>query len=194
MPVDHKTDKRYSAQELTEFKAIIDQKLVKAEDALKFILSQIEAVTEAGSEGDYIDDSSNSTDLNMLYTMEERHRKHIGELNNALLRIKNNTYGICMATGVLIDKKRLLAVPTTTMSLAAKKVQYDPVKRPERQIESEEKPKSIVKVKKKLQKKTSKKAVDPDKEVDEALGAKLINDDNLLESNLDVDLEKLGDG
>jgi RNA polymerase-binding transcription factor DksA len=41
-------------------------------------------------------------------------------LENALIRIENKTYGICRATGDLIDKKRLMAVPHATLSMAAK--------------------------------------------------------------------------
>ena len=42
------------------------------------------------------------------------------DLQNALQRVYNKSYGICVISGELIDKRRLLAVPTTTKSLAAK--------------------------------------------------------------------------
>ena len=67
-----------------------------------------------------MDDSSTASELDMLYNMANRQRKYIQDLDSALIRIKNKTYGICTVTGELIDKKRLLAVPTTTKSMNAK--------------------------------------------------------------------------
>ena len=49
-----------------------------------------------------------------------RQQKFIHNLEKALIRIKNGTYGICKDTGVLIDKKRLRAVPHATQSIEAK--------------------------------------------------------------------------
>jgi len=56
----------------------------------------------------------------MLNNMAIRQRMYIKDLENAQVRIRNKSYGICSITGDLIDKKRLLAVPTTTKSLSAK--------------------------------------------------------------------------
>ena len=49
-----------------------------------------------------------------------RQQKFISNLENALIRIKNGTYGICKDSGKLIDKKRLMAVPHATQSIEAK--------------------------------------------------------------------------
>ncbi len=112
--------KRYSDEELELFKIHIEQKKEKELDNLSFLLNQIEDVKEsAANEADWQEDTSGS-DLEMLYTMVNRHRKHIQDLENALLRIRQKTYGICTISGELIDKRRLMAVPTTTKSLAAK--------------------------------------------------------------------------
>lgn len=53
-----------------------------------------------------------------------RQRKFIEQLENALVRIENKTYGICRVTGKLIPKERLRAVPHTTQSIEAKVNQY----------------------------------------------------------------------
>lgn len=112
---------RYSDEDLMIFKNLIDTKLEKAETDLKFMLNQIQEINEAkDSEGDWMDDTTTSNDLQMLYTMVNRHQKHIQDLNKALLRIQNKSYGICIITNELIDKRRLMAVLTTTKSLAAK--------------------------------------------------------------------------
>ncbi len=123
--------KRYGAADLAEFKALIDKKLEKAERQLATLEEQISEATESkGSQGDWMDDSSSSNDIDMLYTMANRQKKHLLDLRNALQRIHNKSYGICVITGELIDKRRLLAVPTTTKSLAAKMGAAMPEKKP----------------------------------------------------------------
>ena len=52
-----------------------------------------------------------------------RQEKFIRDLNNALLRIKNKTYGICRVTGKLIQKQRLRLEPHATLSIEAKNLQ-----------------------------------------------------------------------
>ena len=49
-----------------------------------------------------------------------RQAKYIKNLENALIRIENKTYGICRVTGKLIPKERLRAVPHATLSVEAK--------------------------------------------------------------------------
>ncbi|MBV6652777.1 MAG: hypothetical protein KI786_03425, partial [Mameliella sp.] len=65
-------------------------------------------------------DSNTGNDVEMLNNMAIRQRRYIQDLQNALIRIRNKVYGVCTVTGELIDKKRLMAVPTTTKSVAAK--------------------------------------------------------------------------
>jgi len=79
-----------------------------------------ETTLNKGSQSDWVEDSSSSASLQLLDTMAHRLRKHIVDLKNALLRIHSKSYGICSLTGQLIDKKRLMAVPTTTKGVAAK--------------------------------------------------------------------------
>lgn len=114
---------RYSDQELEEFRLLIEKKLGHAKEQLKNLQDQILEISEnSGDErgGDWVDDSSTNTEVEMLNTMAIRQRKFMTDLGNALIRIRNKTYGICVITGELIDKRRLLAVPTTTKSLSAK--------------------------------------------------------------------------
>jgi len=115
------TISRYSDAELAEFKVKIDLKLSDAREEYVFIIEQIKEQTESiESDGDWMDNSSSANDLELMYIMANRQRKHIEDLEKALIRIKHKSYGICLLTGELIDKRRLIAVPTTTKSLAAK--------------------------------------------------------------------------
>ncbi|MCB0637805.1 MAG: TraR/DksA family transcriptional regulator, partial [Lewinella sp.] len=114
---------RYSDSDLAEFKAVIEKKMALAKEQLDSLQEQIMEISEnIGDEhgGDWVDDSSNNSDVEMLNNMAIRQRKFIQDLDNALVRIRNKVYGICVVTGELIDKRRLLAVPTTTKSLSAK--------------------------------------------------------------------------
>ncbi len=131
---------RYSDAELEEFKAVIDKKLEKALRQLNTLNEQINHIAEKIEEdGDWMDDSSSHGDLEMLQTMAHRQRKHIRDLQNALLRIKYKNYGVCVVTGELIDKRRLLAVPTTTKSMVGKSMAAMPP------AEEQSKPKSSIK-------------------------------------------------
>lgn len=114
---------RYSDEELTEFQALVEGKLVEARLQLNLLQEQILDIAENNGDehgGDWMDDSSTNNDVEMLNNMAIRQRKYIQDLENALIRISNKTYGICSLTGNLIDKRRLMAVPTTTKSVAAK--------------------------------------------------------------------------
>lgn len=114
---------RYSDAELAAFKQLIENKLAKAKEQLQVLQEQVLEIAENTSDehgGDWMDDSSTNNDMEMLNNMAIRQRRFIQDLENALIRIHNKVYGVCTVTGELIDKKRLLAVPTTTKSLAAK--------------------------------------------------------------------------
>ena len=120
---------RYSDAELEEFRQIIDKRLQKAQKVIEELRAQIMELTENVSDehgGDWIDDSSINNEVEMLYDMMSRQQRYLNDLEHALIRIRNRTYGICSITGTLIDKRRLLAVPTTTKSLSAKITQQQP--------------------------------------------------------------------
>lgn len=128
------TTHRYSDEELQEFRTLIEQKLEKANKELEYMRQQIIEVNQNGSDaqgGDWTDDSSIHTELEMLNKMVGRQQQFVRNLDNALLRIKNKTYGICRISGKLIDKKRLMLVPHATQSIEAKEAQS---KGPQRSI------------------------------------------------------------
>jgi len=114
---------RYSDQDLDEFKTLIVTKLNKSRTELKYLYDQMVGGESNGtttSSGDYFDYSARHVELEMLTKMASRQRMFIRNLENALLRIKNKTYGICNITGKLIRKERLLLVPHATKSVAGK--------------------------------------------------------------------------
>lgn len=104
------TKERYSDEELLEFKEIIDRKLENAQKELDYLNGLIERKEEGNSE----------MEQEQLKQMAIRQNTFIENLESALVRIHDKTYGICRTTGKLIDKTRLRAVPHATLSLEAK--------------------------------------------------------------------------
>jgi RNA polymerase-binding transcription factor DksA len=112
---------RYGEKELREFEQIIDKKLEKAKKELRFYLSQLsEMADNPDSKVKGLDDGIGTAENERLSTLAARVKKHIQHLENAKIRIKNKVYGICRASGKLISKERLRAVPHATLSIAAK--------------------------------------------------------------------------
>lgn len=112
---------RYSDIELAEFKANIEKELAKSTKQLETLESQLaDSGENKEDQGDYVDDAASQADLELIQTLANRQSKHILDLKNALQRVHNKSYGICIVTGELIDKRRLMAVPTTARCLAAK--------------------------------------------------------------------------
>ena len=142
---------RYSQAELEEFRLLIDKKLEVAKSQLENLQSQLQDARENdGDHGtDISDDSNMSSQIEMLETMIFRQRQHIRDLENALLRIKNKSYGICVVTGELIDKKRMLAVLTTTKSVLGKTMESIPEKKDKPKPKVSLTPKTITKIIKK---------------------------------------------
>ena len=119
---------RYSDKDLAEFKALIQEKIVVAQEHLQLLRSA------------YMNDLNNGTDDTSptFKAFEEgsetmskeantqlaiRQEKFIRDLKNALLRIENKTCGVCRVTGKLISKERLKLVPHATLSIEAKNMQ-----------------------------------------------------------------------
>ncbi|MCQ2295799.1 MAG: TraR/DksA C4-type zinc finger protein [Bacteroidales bacterium] len=114
----------YSAEELQFFKELI---LQKREEAVKNLELLNEAV--AGSENDVndtaptfktLEEGSNVLSKEENSRLAARQQKFIKDLDAALIRIENKTYGICRVTGKLIPKERLMIVPHATMTIEAK--------------------------------------------------------------------------
>lgn len=116
---------RYSEQELQEFREIINAKLEIAKEEYENYRA---AVTNAG--GNHTEDTSptykvleegaSTLSKEEAGRLAQRQMKFIQNLQAALVRIENGTYGVCRETGKLIPKERLRAVPHATLSIEAK--------------------------------------------------------------------------
>ena len=114
---------RYTDEELTEFKALILSKLDIAREEFKDLteaLSGSNSNEDNGGAYATLEDGAATLEKETIHQMAARQKKFIDQLEAALVRIGNKTYGICRSTGKLIQKERLMAVPHTTQSMEAK--------------------------------------------------------------------------
>ena len=120
---------RYSDAELNEFRELIIQKLTDAKVELNNLQAFLNDSNEHGTDDTassfkMLEDGSDTLAKEEAGQLAARQRKFIEQLENALVRIENKTYGLCRVTGKLIPKERLRAVPHTTQSIEAKVQQY----------------------------------------------------------------------
>tara|TARA_B110000459_G_scaffold81104_1_gene91172 strand:+ start:74 stop:448 length:375 start_codon:yes stop_codon:yes gene_type:complete len=119
---------KYSDKELKEFKLLIESKITKAESDLALIKSAYMNDGNNGTEDTSptfkaFEEGSQTMSKEANTQLAIRQEKFIRDLNSALIRIINKTYGICRVTGKLINKKRLELVPHATLSIEAKNIQ-----------------------------------------------------------------------
>lgn len=139
-PIAHKPAKpltvsedktRYSEEELKEFETLILSKLDKAREEFRILKDTLNRTNDAGTDATsggntkVLEDGAETAEKENLSQLAARQLKYITNLENALVRIKNGTYGICSVTGKLIPKERLIAVPHTTQSIEAKMMKQD---------------------------------------------------------------------
>ncbi|MFN4914810.1 MAG: TraR/DksA family transcriptional regulator [Sphingomonadales bacterium] len=116
---------RYSDDELQEFKEIILKKLATSREEFTTLQKSLKDGNENGTDStnnNYLtlDDGADTFEKENTTQLAARLMKFIQNLEAALVRIENKTYGVCKTTGKLIPKERLRAVPHTTQSIEAK--------------------------------------------------------------------------
>lgn len=119
---------RYSDEELEEFKKIILDMLDKAKkeyNTLRRVVmhngtNDIDDTTPSFKTVE--DDGATQLSREESSQLAQRQYKFIQNLEAALVRIENKTYGICRVTGKLIPKERLRLVPHATLTVEAKEL------------------------------------------------------------------------
>lgn len=117
---------RYSDEELEEFRRIIVDMLEKAKaeyNTLRKVVmhngtNDIEDTTPSFKTVE--DDGAMQLSREEASQLAQRQYKFIQNLEAALVRIENKTYGVCRMTGKLIPKERLRLVPHATLTVEAK--------------------------------------------------------------------------
>ncbi|MBO9701593.1 MAG: TraR/DksA C4-type zinc finger protein [Sporocytophaga sp.] len=116
---------RYSDEELKEFEQLIADKLDRARKELNYIKETLSRRNDSGTDNTagtlkLLEDGADTAEKESFTQLAARQQKFIQQLENAMARIKNGTYGICVDSGKLIPKERLRAVPHTQHSIEAK--------------------------------------------------------------------------
>ncbi len=116
---------RYSDEELKEFELLIQDKLQGTRTELNYIKETLSKKNDSGTDvtsgnSKLLEDGADASERENLSQLAARLQKYATQLENALVRIKNGTYGICIDTGKLIPKERLRIVPHTQQTIEAK--------------------------------------------------------------------------
>lgn len=114
---------RYSDSELAEFKEIILKKLEQAKadyDLLRQDITHSNDTQDTSPTFKVLEEGAATLSKEETSRLTAHQMKFIRNLEMALVRVENKTYGICKTTGKLIPKERLLRVPHTTECIEAK--------------------------------------------------------------------------
>lgn len=111
----------YTKTELEEFREIINVKLEKARGEYESMAKSLREMNENAADGfDLSEFGSDTQEKEQTEMFMGRSKKFMLQLEAALVRIENGTYGKCKITGKLIPRERLLIVPHTTSSVEGK--------------------------------------------------------------------------
>lgn len=119
--------KKYSKKDLEHFKNILVEKKIELVKELGYIedSSLFQSQREQGGElsgytNHLADAAADFTSLETNFDLAEREGKYLVYIEEALQRVKDETYGICKSCQDLIPKKRLEVVPTATRCVECK--------------------------------------------------------------------------
>ena len=116
---------RYSEEEVKEFEELIRGKLDSTMTELNYIKGTLSKKNDSGTDmtggtSKALEDGADASERENLSQLAARLQKYATQLENALVRIKNGTYGVCVDSGKLIPKERLRVVPHTQQTIEAK--------------------------------------------------------------------------
>ena len=123
-----KEKNRYGDADLEEFRSIIERKLSEAREDLLILKGSLSHKDDHGTDDtgrsfNMMEDGAETLMREENAQLASRTERFITNLEHALVRINNKTYGICRKTGKLISKARLKLVPHATLSIEAKKAE-----------------------------------------------------------------------
>jgi len=114
-------------KDLAYFKDLLLKKREELIKNIEYLRSVTSNSTNQEASGDHsaysfhmADQGTDAMEREKAFLFASRDEKYLKQINAALERIENGTYGICRVTGKDIGRERLEAVPTTTISYEAK--------------------------------------------------------------------------
>ena len=118
---DQKFKNFYSKQELEEFRNLIQDKLEESQAEYRRLSESLKAFSGTSADSfNFTEYGNESREKEQVEILMARQQKFNRNLENALVRIENGSYGICRVTGGLIPKERLRVVPHATTTVEGK--------------------------------------------------------------------------
>jgi DnaK suppressor protein len=114
-------------RELEFYKRLLLRRLDELYAEAKRAKDQVKETDEPSP--DPFDQASNQFDRDFLLRLKDRERKLMEKIQEALERIENGTFGICVECGGKISQKRLHARPVATLCIDCKNEQESLEKR-----------------------------------------------------------------
>lgn len=116
---------RYATAELEGFRQLLAERLVNTDASIAtleqtLLLDRGNGTDDTSRTSNMLEDGQASLEREEAAHLLSRQHKYRTDLNNALARVANGTYGICRVTGQRIPAERLRAVPTATQCIEAK--------------------------------------------------------------------------
>ena len=116
---------RYGDADLAEFKKIILKKLEQAKADYELLRANITHSADNDTQDTsptfkVLEEGATTLSKEETGRLAAHQMKFIRNLEMALVRVENKTYGICKTTGKLIPKERLMRVPHATECIEAK--------------------------------------------------------------------------
>ena len=115
------------AVEVERFKELLEEERRRVLDAIEYLHKEnpgsIEDETEDETTDDHIAETATATlDREIDYTLEENSEHVLSEIEGALKRIEEGTYGTCVNCGGPIAEERLAAIPWATYCIDCKRL------------------------------------------------------------------------
>jgi len=131
-----------SDEQLAFYKKILAE---RKRELLKQVLSQDEDLDEIRSDvaADPLDAAGNASSLELMTTLGNHERLELAEIDNALQKIENGSYGFCEESGEPIHPLRLEAMPTARYTVQVQeRLERTPLQRsrPRRVLKREDLP------------------------------------------------------
>jgi RNA polymerase-binding protein DksA len=121
---------KMSKEDLAYFKNLLLKKRAEIAKNIDYLRNVVLDSTTKEASGDHssysyhmADQGTDAMEREKAFLFASRDEKYLKQIDDALERVENGTYGICRVTGKLISKERLEAVPTTTISFEAKQAE-----------------------------------------------------------------------
>ncbi len=122
-----KLDLGLMAVDVERFKKLLEEERRRVLDAIEYLHKEnpgsIEDETEDETTDNHIAETATATlDREIDYTLEENSEHVLSEIEGALIRIEEGTYGTCVNCGKPIAEERLSAIPWATYCIDCKRL------------------------------------------------------------------------